>query len=459
MRRKPQSINPWHWLIIFMMIVVGAGLLGATFWQVFVNPAPPDFSNLFATPTQPTATATATVPSATPPPPSPTATELPALLEATPTSGAVVPTETATPALTALVADNGIGLNMRAGPDATQPIVARLLPLTPLTIEGRSGDSSWLLAVSVTGDRGWVFADFVTLTGSLEAVPVVTEIVTAASLTPTASDVTSTPVPPSPADSGDYPYILGLSDRAREIFLAGQQLGNRANVFSKVGDSITANEDFLIPVGRSSYNLADYIYLQAVIDYFSSESARHGNSFVNDSLSANPGWSSWTAINFHASDESACIPGELPIECELRMVKPSLVLIMLGTNDVPDTNNISANVYENQMRKIIETCINAGVIPIVSTIPPFHRSTSFRVSLFNDVLVSLTDEYDIPLWNYWAALQHLPNEGLSSDGVHPSVAPTGASDFSVEALQYGMNVRNLTALQALDAVWREVIRK
>ena len=464
MRRKPQTVNPWHWLVIFSLGVGGAGLLSAIFWQVFVNPAPPDFSNVFATPTQPTVTATASAaissPVGTSLPPSPTATPLPALLGATPTLGAgITPTDTAPPAVSALVADNDIGLNMRAGPAASQPIVARLLPLTPITIVGRSGDSAWLLAVSVTGDRGWVAADFVTLTGSLDTVPIATEIVTAASLTPPAAAVTSTPVPPSPADSGDYPYILGISDRAREIFLAGQQLGNRANVFSKVGDSITANDDFLIPVGRGNYTLTDYAYLQSVIDYFSSESARHGNSFVNDSLAASPGWASWTAINFHAADESACIPGELPIECELRMVKPSLVLIMLGTNDVPDTNTISASVYERQMRQIIETCINAGAIPIVSTIPPFQRNSGFRVSIFNDVLVNLTDEYDIPLWNYWAAVQHLPNEGLSSDGVHPSVAPTGASDFSTAAMQYGMNVRNLTALQALDVVWREVIRK
>jgi lysophospholipase L1-like esterase len=131
---------------------------------------------------------------------------------------------------------------------------------------------------------------------------------------------------------------------------------------------------------------------------------------------------------------------------------------MLGTNDVPDTDHISATVYKNQMRKIIETCITAGAIPVVSTLPPFHRDTGYRVAIFNDVLVKLTDEYDIPLWNYWAAVQNLPEEGLSSDGVHPSVSPTGATDFSNGALRYGMNVRNLTALQALDAVWREVIR-
>ncbi len=265
-------------------------------------------------------------------------------------------------------------------------------------------------------------------------------------------------MPPSPADSGDYPYITGITEHAREIFLTGQQLGSRANVFSKVGDSITVNENFLIPFGIGNYNLGEYAYLQAVIDYFSVATARTGNSFANISLSADPGWSSWTAINGYAADESICLPGEMPIACELRMVKPSVALIMLGTNDVPDTDNVTPSAYERQMRKVIETTINMGVIPVISTLPEFHRPSGYRAALFNEAVVKLADEYDIPLWNYWAALQNLPNDGLSSDGVHPSVASTSATDFSPEGLKYGMNMRNLTALQALDAVWRYVLR-
>ncbi len=461
MRRK-QSVGVLQLIIIAVVGLVGAGVLWAVFWRVFVNPAPPDFSSLLATATQPPLTFT---PSATARPPVtatpvPTATELPAVLATAPTA---LPTETATPPVTALVADNGIGLNMRAGPDPAQPIVARLLPKTSLMVIGRNADSTWLLVTTTTGAQGWVAADFVDVSGTVGSVPVVT--VTAAptdsatTATPTPSGPTETPVPPSPVDNGDYPYILGISDRVREIFQAGQQLGNRADVFSKVGDSITANDSFLIPFGSGGYALADYAYLQPVIDYFAADTARSGNSFVNDSLSAYPGWSSWTPINFHAARTPICTAGEIPIDCELRVVKPSIALIMLGTNDVPDVDHISTTVYERQMRQIIEACINAGVIPVVSTIPPFHRPTADRVGVFNQILVKLTDEYDIPLWNYWAALQGLPNDGLSSDGVHPSISPNGSGNFSAEALQYGMNVRNLTALQALDAVWREVIRQ
>ena len=451
MRHRQKGLSRAQWLAIISGELVGCLALVIVLWGVFVNPTPPDFSNFFVAATQPTLTPSPTVMPSLTFTPSVTATPLPPTLESTPTP---VPALTPTPVISAQVLDNGVGLNMRAGPDAAQPIIARLLPLTQLTIVGRTADSAWLLATTTTGDTGWVAAEFVNISGSLESVPVSTATVAAASLTPTTITPTATPPPPLAVD---YPYLTGLTENTRQIFLRGQQLGNRAGIFSKVGDSITANENFLIPIGRGQYALGEHTYLQPVIDYFSATEARHGNSFVNDSLTAYPGWSSWTAINAFAADESVCAPDEIPIACELRMVKPAFALVMLGTNDVPDDDTISANVYEGQMRRVIETCLNAGVIPIVSTIPAFHRDTGYRVAIFNDVLLQLTDEYDIPLWNYWVALQGLPNEGLSSDGVHPSVAPSFGTDLAPEALQYGMNVRNLTALQALDAVWRYTV--
>ena len=57
----------------------------------------------------------------------------------------------------------------------------------------------------------------------------------------------------------------------------------------------------------------------------------------------------------------------------------------------------------------------------------------------------------------------LPNNGLEADGVHPSYPPDtigqweAAANFVGENLQYGYNMRNLSALQVLDALWRQVI--
>jgi len=92
--------------------------------------------------------------------------------------------------------------------------------------------------------------------------------------------------PPQPNPNG-YAAISGISDHARQIYAQGRQMGNRANVFSKVGDSITVSPVFLGPIGSGYYNLHVYAGLQPVIDFYSAQPARgEANSFSNPSLAA-----------------------------------------------------------------------------------------------------------------------------------------------------------------------------
>ena len=146
-----------------------------------------------------------------------------------------------------------------------------------------------------------------------------------------------------------------------------------------------------------------------------------------------------------------CRPGETPLVCEYRVVRPAVALILLGTNDVL---TMSTGKYEEYMRRVIETSIGMGIIPVVSTLPDYY-SEEAKVQAMNAIIVRLTEEYRVPLWDYWASLAGFPKRGLSIDGVHPSWARP--ADFTPEYLYYGMTNRNLTALQALDAMWRLVI--
>jgi hypothetical protein len=80
---------------------------------------------------------------------------------------------------------------------------------------------------------------------------------------------------PAPAPTAGFAsYIHNISPRARQIFLDGQAKGNRASVFSKAGDSITATWAFLNKIGDGIYSLNEYGYLQPAIGYFSSTTAR-----------------------------------------------------------------------------------------------------------------------------------------------------------------------------------------
>lgn len=264
------------------------------------------------------------------------------------------------------------------------------------------------------------------------------------------------PVPKTPAAPFDPKlYISNITPRAREIFLAGQARGNRADRFSKVGDSITIPPQFLALIDKGDYNLRRYAALQATIDFFSATPVRNGSSFANQSLAAKFGWPTRQVLNPWAAGE-ICSAGEIPLECEYRLTQPAVALIMLGTNDVPST---PAAVYADALREIVEFSILRGVIPALSTIPSFNRAGSEqRPRELNAIVVALALDYQIPLWDFWAATQHLPNHGLSGDGVHPAWGPAPA-DFTEDNLrQYGGAMRNLLALQMLDSLRTQVMK-
>jgi len=278
-----------------------------------------------------------------------------------------------------------------------------------------------------------------------------TQPFTSTSEPPTAELPTTTPPEPPPP----YPYITGFTPRCQEIFRAGAALGNQANVFSKVGDSITATSWFLIPVGQGQYNLQEHTDLAPVIAYFSQPLIGGENPFSRASLAAHGNWRSVSVLEPANNKSSFCWPNEMPLVCEYRAARPAVALIMLGTNDVGYTP--LAN-YENIMRQIIEISIQRGVIPIVSTIPYLDRPGA-DVDAYNRVIKNLAAEQQVPLWDYYAAIKSLPNRGMAGDGVHPSLSlAEAAADFSAANLgQFGATVRNYTALQALDAVWRLVL--
>jgi hypothetical protein len=106
----------------------------------------------------------------------------------------------------------------------------------------------------------------------------------------------------------------------------------------------------------------------------------------------------------------------------------------------------TAEQYEEHLRTIIENLINAGVLPILAT----KADNMEGDHSINKTIVRLAGEYEIPLWNFWLAVQPLPNHGLEKDGFHLTLAGPYLDDEG--HLKTGWAWRNLTALQTLDAV-------
>jgi hypothetical protein len=264
---------------------------------------------------------------------------------------------------------------------------------------------------------------------------------------------TTTPSHPgnlTPQFNPDIPLPEAVVNRIREIFARGQLLGNQPNIFAKVGDSITVSHHFLYGFGQGNYNLGDYSYLQPVVDFYTQSIARDNNSFANSSLAATEGWAAWAVLDRSMSDASACA-GLSPLECEYSWLRPSVAIIMYGTNDVGYRTEES---YYSDLSSIVRISIERGIIPILSTIPN-RPDQAQRVIRFNEIVHQVANENTIPVMEYYSATISLPNYGLTFDNVHPSSPSSGlggAAALLPANLQFGYTQRNLLALQSLYAV-------
>ncbi|MEL6152018.1 MAG: SGNH/GDSL hydrolase family protein [Chloroflexota bacterium] len=242
-----------------------------------------------------------------------------------------------------------------------------------------------------------------------------------------------------------------VAGNIRAIYQNGLEQGNRPEVFSKVGDSSTVSYNFLGPIGDGTYDLGAHPYLQGTIDFYTATPVGTGNSFNNQSKAAGIGWSAATLTN-PAYAGAGCRSGESPLRCEFRVSQPSVALIMIGNNEV---TYLSVEDYIANMQRVIDTSVEMGVIPVISTLHD-RRGNTEKVDAYNAALRQLAAQNRVPLWDYAAAIAPLPNNGLTEDRTHPNTPPgswyRATTEFTDENLQYGFTVRNLTALQMLHAV-------
>ncbi|HEX2908238.1 MAG TPA: SH3 domain-containing protein, partial [Phototrophicaceae bacterium] len=329
------------------------------------------------------------------------------------------------------------GLRLRQSPDFNSAVLLSLRAGAELTVSERTADNAWLLVEVREGYRGWVSAAYVELVSiGFDQIQ--------ASVNPQPVEYF---VPPTPEGA---PAVTVINIDARQIFQTGRQLGNRANVFTMVGDSLTDTPYFLRGL-VSGFDLGQYGYLLPVIEYFNTVTGQ-GNAFARRAISTQAGWSTFSVVvEAHPELAGICNTGELALDCEYRLTRPAYALVMIGTNDAPA---FGADTYRANMTRIIEISIAHGVVPILSTLPP-RAEFNDRIIEYNAVIVQLAQQYGVPLTDLYSALIGLPNRGLDADGIHLSIppgAPATTLTFTADYLQYGTTMRNLTVLQALDQV-------
>jgi len=250
----------------------------------------------------------------------------------------------------------------------------------------------------------------------------------------------------------------------RSIYRIGIAAGNRPEVFAKVGDSITHGKYYLWDIGCKVEILARYQNLAPTIDFFRDTQFPQeyttswcgiANSFSRDTLAAANGWTAAEPLTRFPNPISACpYPDNNPLRCEFRLIRPSIALVMFGTNDVEEND---PKKFRKNLTAVLQEVLIAGVVPILSTIPPRLDDPAIgrRVAPYNLIIRDIAETLQVPLWNYWAVLTGpgMINQGMDRLGIHPSVYNgTDSTVFTSEALRYGFNQRNLMTVEILKRI-------
>jgi LysM repeat protein len=254
---------------------------------------------------------------------------------------------------------------------------------------------------------------------------------------------TLTPPPPDNVNGVKLDQIVvmppAVQENVRQIFARGQQLGNDPRRFSKIGDSIVEHPHYMVKFDTPDYNLGQYAYLQDVLNYYR-------GSYGRDSLSVRRGLHSWSWNNPAWADKDQCLPDEGPIACEYRVHKPSISLIVLGSNDVgvPD-------YFRKSMEQLVQFTVDQGVIPVIVTKADRHEGPD---NINNIILKETAAKFNVPLLDFDAVAGTMPNRGIDpADGTHLTFYY--AHDYSVPvAFTKGHAIHDLTSVIMLDELWR-----
>jgi hypothetical protein len=219
---------------------------------------------------------------------------------------------------------------------------------------------------------------------------------------------------------------------ALQIYQLGQTLGNDPHSFSIFGDCQSTPDVFMGLYETDPSALSQLpLDLQQTVAWFRGSFNRTSPTVRAGTTTGALLWTLWHQNRF------TCTSAETPLQCELRIHKPSFVIIQIGTH--AESRN------EDYMRTILDQLIKAGVVPVLSTKADDYEGDEH----INLQYAQLAVENNIPFWNFWLAVNNLPDRGLYSK---PQDTYQGGYWLTDAAIA----IHRLTALQALDIVRRAV---
>lgn len=234
----------------------------------------------------------------------------------------------------------------------------------------------------------------------------------------------------------------GISEKAREILREGLIEGHNPHSFSKIGDCYASTSWFItdFDLGEQYYNLGPFE------EEFAPVIAYYQGSFGVHSRAAKPGFTAASLLSPTWITLNQCDDYDNPLMCELMAQNSLFAIFSIGTNDA-----FNPDQFKDNLREAIEFAITQKRLPILMTkaddIEGGHR--------INQDIADLAAEYELPVVNFWAAVQDLPHKGLQQDGVHLTFYKNDFSD--PRAYDAGWTFRNISTLYMLKLIMNETI--
>lgn len=244
------------------------------------------------------------------------------------------------------------------------------------------------------------------------------------------------------------------------VYQAGLSLPvpNRRDAFTVIG-AVPAAETFLglfaindPPTYRTDESTQA---LESLITAYNST-----GSFSRQSLAAGGNVTLRMLLEPGANFSSQCDqPGENLLQCELRLAQASIVLVSPGYNEILSQTDPAA--FAEDLRQVIQTTLNNGVVPIVMTVFPLQGSPEIveQTRRINDEIINVANSLSVPIFNQWAAFNSLPERGLTGANT-PTIDPNaveGAGYLTTNS-SFGANTRNTLILQLLNSVYINLLR-
>lgn len=274
-------------------------------------------------------------------------------------------------------------------------------------------------------------ATFTLVPSATAVLPTKPSTTTEPSYTPTNAPTNTPTLTPTPDAAAwkEWPVIPAIPADMKAIYERGLAQGTiDPQAFSVLGDCQSESGDFL-GVFENNPELVGTLPegLQETVANFAGSFSRYNPAAKSGSSAGSLLYAAW-----NDNKEGTCLYGETPVDCELRVHRPSIVFIHTGTH------------YETQERNwyyltiIIDKILERGAVPVLVT-----KADNLELDEhINQNMAKLAVKYGLPLWNFWSSVQDLPEHGLMPNGMHLTTA--------------AHEVHRMGALEMLDTVWLAV---